>query len=153
MKQLLFLFFFSPFFASAQCEKFVDGSPELTSGVITAAAQYLEFPLDTARINVETLDMRDEKEWCKVIISYKTKAELVGTEAKTFQAGIRSIYISGPWERIQKLYSDYFLPKTSCGNDYSATVRFWDGQKIVHIQDGTKQGISLGFIRIETERL
>jgi hypothetical protein len=151
--KLLFLFLIGlPFFGKAQCENFIGGDTTVATSIIETSKKYLQFPMVSYSKPGFVL-LRDKAEFCTIRINYEMKNTLVGAELVKMPGGITSVYIGGPWERVKKLYDEYFLPKIKCAIEESPTVSVWNNQKLVHIEYGTHSGIAIGFIKIEPQKV
>jgi hypothetical protein len=148
MKKLFFIVFLFPVDSFAQCDKLLGGDPAAAATYVSDSQKALDLKLNVD--NQPTfIQARDNDMYALVRVQYDLKNELKNGQNIQVNKGIKRIYISGPWDKIEKMYTDYFLPKISgCRKIEDETTDTWEGHKMRHVRQGQQKSIALGFIEI-----
>jgi hypothetical protein len=114
--------------------------------------KYLQFTMvrtgDTTRL--DSYRFADDKGFSAFTFAVDKKNNLDGTQLKTTYGSVNGIYIYGPAERVDKLYTEYFYPLIkSCETKSSPTWIMWNGLMLVHHTEANHLGIPMAYIEIK----
>jgi hypothetical protein len=148
MKKLLFALFLLPATAFAQCDKLLGGDAAAATSIVADAEKALDLKL-TVDNQPAFIQAKDADGYAQVRIQYDMKNELKNGAPVQVNKGIKRIYIGGPWEKVEKMYNEYFLPRIKgCRTVADDTTDTWEGHKLRHVKQGQQRSMSLGFIEI-----
>lgn len=148
MQKLLILFLFVPFFSNAQCDKMIGAPADSANAIIARAKEYLGLQLEGSP-QATFIQLGDKDGFAQVRIYYEMKNEMKGSAIVPVNKGIKRFFISGPAEKMETFYNEYFLPKIKgCKTDVDENTATWEGQRIVHKRYGQNKGMSLAIIEV-----
>ncbi|RYZ23397.1 MAG: hypothetical protein EOO16_05275 [Chitinophagaceae bacterium] len=148
MKKLLFLSLLFPAASFAQCDKLLGGDPAAAAAYVADAEKALDLKL-TVDNQPAFIQAKDADGYAQVRIQYDMKNELKNGQPVQVNKGIKRIYIGGPWEKVEQMYNEYFLPKIKgCKTAADETTDTWEGHKLRHVRQGQQRSMPLGFIEI-----
>lgn len=153
MKKLLVIFLLFPFASFAQCPTW--STADSTLSLKPVIEKYLQFTMQRSGDTSKPYYMAfaDETGFAKFSFAFNKTSTLNGTEVTTTFEKVKTIMITGPADRIEKLYNDYFLPLLQpCEIKHSDTWITWNNLILVHIANGSHNGIPMGYIRIEKKQ-
>jgi hypothetical protein len=148
MKKLFLAFLLFPAVSFAQCDKFIGGDPAAAASYVADAEKALDIKLivDNQPAFVQA---KDADGYAQVRVQYDMKNELKNGTPIQVNRGIKRIYIGGPWEKIEKMYNEYFLPRIKgCRKAEDETTDTWEGHKLRHVRQGQQRSMALGYIEI-----
>lgn len=113
MKTLIFFILLLPALSKAQCPQWVRGSKDSAIALLNKADTYLQFNLmskydSTQKNSIRLFD--EENNNCQFTVDFIKKQEFAGTQVVTTYNQVKSIYIKGPKDRMDKFLNDYLLP-------------------------------------------
>ena len=113
MKKLIFSALIIPGLCKAQCAQWVHGSKDSAIALLKTADTYLQFNLmskyDPNQVNSIRL-FDEENNNCQFTVDFIKKQEFVGTQVVNTYNQVKSIYIKGPKDRMDKFLNEYLLP-------------------------------------------
>lgn len=139
MKKLLFLFLLIPFASFSQCSTWIGEPVKNTLDLLENAKAFVK--LDIAQTSDSSR---------KDAIIFADSTGLFTFRVNLDQAGpVKSIYMIGPTDKMNRFYSEYLLPAIKpCEKQSSPTWIFWNNLKLVHVKSGIKKGVEMSSIEI-----
>jgi hypothetical protein len=152
MKQLFTFVLLAPLFAGAQCLTFIGADVKTAMPLEKVIEQYTLFDMKVRDSSDVLVRLRDDKGFSTMTVRLDQKKELRGTEVVKLPATVKSIYITGPADRIDKMVKEYFAPLIQpCLPKTSPTWLFWDKYKLVYTTADSNDGIPMKYIEIEQQ--
>jgi hypothetical protein len=112
MRKLIFIILVIPALSKAQCPQWVRGSKDSAIALLKKADTYLQFNLmskyDPKQEN--SIRLFDENNYCQFTVDFIKQQEFVGNQVVTTYNQVKSIYIKGPKDRMDKFLNEYLLP-------------------------------------------
>ncbi|MEP6514326.1 MAG: hypothetical protein ABJA79_10675 [Parafilimonas sp.] len=112
MKKLIFIALLIPASSKAQCPQWVRGSKDSAIALLKKADTYLQFNLMSKYDSTQKNSIRlfDENSYCQFTVDFIKKQEFAGSEVVITYNQVKSIYIKGPKDRMDKFLNEYLLP-------------------------------------------
>jgi len=112
MIKLIFIALLIPAFSKAQCPQWVRGSKDSAIALLKKADTYLQFNLMSKYDSTQKNSIRlfDENSYCQFTVFFIKQEEFVGNEVVATYNQVKSIYIKGPKDRMDKFLNEYLLP-------------------------------------------
>src|SRR4249919_2320899 len=113
MKKFLFIALIIPAIANAQCPQWVRGSRDSVIALLNKADSYLQFNLmkkndSTQKNSIRLFD--EENNSCQFAVGFIKQPAFVANAVQDTYNQVKSIYIKGPKDRMDKLLNVYLLP-------------------------------------------
>lgn len=113
MKKFLLIVFIIPVIASAQCPQWVKGSKDSAIALLNKADSYLQFNLmkkydSTQKNSIRLFD--EENNNCQFSVDFIKQQEFLGNTVQYTYNQVKTIYIKGPKDRMDKFLNEYLLP-------------------------------------------
>lgn len=153
MKRLFsILLFCLPFFSFSQCVNWLNNSPEESKALLPKIQQYLLFDLKKINSDTTLIEYADNQQFCTVKFRAVYKKELQGTTLVSLPPFVKNIYISGPADRIDKLFESLKEEVAKCQGYATAGqwVRFNKMMMVWHTEAAHKE-IPIKSIYIEND--
>ena len=112
MKTLILFILLIPALGKAQCPQWVRGSKDSAIALLKKADTYLQFNLMSKYDSTQKNSIRlfDENSYCQFTVFFIKQEEFVGNEVVATYNQVKSIYIKGPKDRMDKFLNEYLLP-------------------------------------------
>lgn len=113
MKKLIFIVLIIPAICKAQCPQWVRGSKDSVIALLKKADTYLQFNLmskydSTQKNSIRLFD--DQNNNCQFTVDFIKQQNFVGNTIEYTYNQVKSIYIKGPKDRMDKFLNGYLLP-------------------------------------------
>lgn len=113
MKKLIFIALFIPALANAQCPQWVRGSRDSVIALLKTADTYLQFNLMSKYDSTQQNSIRlydEQNNNCQFTVDFIKQQAFVGNTVMNTYNQVKSIYIKGPKDRMDKFLNEYLLP-------------------------------------------
>jgi len=148
MKKMLLIGLLLPVFSFAQCDKLLGGDVEAAKTYMKEVEKILDLKL-TVDSQPNFMNAADADGYASVRIQYDVRNQLKNGQQTLVNNGIKRIHISGPWDKIEQLYNEYFLPRIKgCRKAENEQTDTWEGHRLQHVRQGQQKGVSLGYLEI-----
>ncbi len=112
MKKLFLIALIIPAICKAQCPQWVHSGRDSTIALLNKADSYLQFNLmskyDAAQQN--SIRLFDEHDYCQFTVDFIKAQAFEGSNLVTTYNQVKSIYIKGPKDRMDKFVNEYLMP-------------------------------------------
>ena len=153
MKHLLLAFFLMPLFSKSQCPQYIGTDIATGVKIVAVVQKYTQFSMSMADTleNYNAVKFEDSAKFSTVIIRVVRTTQLVGTEVVQSAPIVKSFYIEGPAERIDKMINEYFIPAVEpCKTRSSPKWIYLNNQQQLEFKsEGLHHGIEMKSIYIE----
>jgi len=113
MKKSIFIALLIPAISKAQCPQWVKGSKDSVVALLKTADSYLQFNLmaryDPAQENSIRL-FDEENNNCQFTVDFIKEPTFQGTQVVNKYNHVKSVYIKGPADRMDKFLNEYLMP-------------------------------------------
>jgi hypothetical protein len=113
MKKLIFIALVIPSLCKAQCPQWVRSSKDSAIALLRKADSYLQFNLMSKYDSSQKNSIRlfdEENNNCQFTVDFIKQQTFEGTNVVNTYNQVKSIYIKGPKDRMDKFLNEYLLP-------------------------------------------
>jgi len=113
MKKIIFITLFIPAMGKAQCPQWVRGSRDSAIALLNKADSYLQFNLMSKYDSSQKNSIRlfdEESNNCQFTVDFIKQQTFAGNTVVNTYNQVKSIYIKGPADRMDKFLNEYLLP-------------------------------------------
>ena len=150
MKKFLFIaLIIIPAIANAQCPQWVRGSRDSVIALLNKADSYLQFNLmkkydSTQKNSIRLFD--EENNNCQFTVDFIKQQAFVGNTVQDTYNQVKSVYIKGPKDRMDKFLNEYLLPAVNnCITNSGSNWIYFGKTQMTTQQQGVIESIKMEY--------
>jgi len=149
MKEFLFIALIIPVIANAQCPQWVRSSRDSAIALLNKADSYLQFNLmkkydSTQKNSIRLFD--EENNNCQFTVDFIKQPAFVGNTVQDTYNQVKSIYIKGPKDRMDKFLNEYLLPAVNnCITNKGSNWIYFGKTQMTTQQQGLVESIKMEY--------